>query len=210
MIQVGPDFKRVDQSLIEAYRRTTPATVGHVLHHGFADPGIRPVYRGARLVGSAFTVQIESHDITAISKAYELAQPGDVLVVASGADPSFACAGEMSTFKSVRLGIAGLVVDGSVTDALEMEAVEFPCFARYITPKVGRRIGENGSVRHPVTVGGVRVNPGDLVFADHNGVVFLNPEEAAQIIDQLLEMERKEVEVREAFWKERGQCVPVI
>jgi 4-hydroxy-4-methyl-2-oxoglutarate aldolase len=210
MIQVGPDFERVDRSLVEAYRGTTPATVGHVLHHGFADPAIRPVYRGARLVGSAFTVQIESSDIAGISKAYELVQPGDVLVVASGRDPRFACAGEMSTFKSIRLGLAGLVVDGSVTDALEMETMKFPCFARYITPMVGRRTGENGSVRLPVTVGGVQVNPGDLVLADYNGVVFLNPLEAAQIIDELLEKERKEVELREAFWRERGEPVPVI
>lgn len=210
MIQIGPDFERVDQSLVAAYRGTTPATVGHVLHHGFADPAIRPVYSGAKLVGSAFTVQIESPDIAAISKAYELAQPGDVLVVASGRDQRFACAGEMSTFKSIRLGISGLVVDGSVTDVLEMEAMKFPCFSRYITPMVGRRIGENGSVRLPITVGGVQVNPGDLVFADHNGVVFLDPEEAAQIIDELLEKERKEVELRDAFWKERGEPVPVI
>lgn len=210
MIQVGPDFARVDADLVDAYRRTTPATVGHVLDHGFADPSIRPVYRGARVVGSAFTVQIESMDIGAISKAYELAKPGDVLVVAVGGDTKYACAGEMSTFKSIRLGIAGLVVDGAVTDIREMEAMRFPCFARLITPLVGRRIGEKGSVRLPVTVGGVLVNPGNLVFADDNGIVFLDPSEAATIIDDLLEKERKEAEFREAFWRERGQAVPVI
>lgn len=210
MIEVGSDFARVDTELVDAYRRTTPATVGHVLDHGFADPCLRPVYRGARALGSAFTVRIESMDIAAISKAYELVKPGDVLVVAAGGDSGFACAGEMSTFKSIRLGIAGLVVDGSVTDIREMEAMEFPCFARHITPLVGRRIGEKGSVRQPVTVGGVLVHPGDLVFADDNGVVFLDPTEAAAIIGELLEKEREEAEPREIFWRERGLAVPVI
>lgn len=210
MIEAGPDFARVDTALIDSYRRTTPATVGHVLDHGFADPCLRPVYRGARVLGSAFTVQIESMDIAAISKAYELAKPQDVLVVAADGDSRFACAGEMSTFKSITLGIAGLVVDGSVTDIREMEAMKFPCFARRITPMVGRRIGEKGSVRKPVTVGGVLVHPGDLVFADDNGVVFLDPAEAAVIIGELLEKEGKEAELRESFWRERGMAVPVI
>lgn len=210
MIEAGPDFARVDTALIDSYRRTTPATVGHVLDHGFADPCLRPVYSGARVLGSAFTVQIQSMDIAAISRAYELAKPQDVLVVAVDGDSGFACAGEMSTFKSIRLGIAGLVVDGSVTDIREMEAMKFPCFARHITPLVGRRIGEKGSVRKPVTVGGVLVHPGDLVFADDNGVVFLDPAEAAAIIGELLEKEQKEAELREIFWRERGMAVPVI
>lgn len=210
MIDVGPDFPRVNAELIDAFRRTTPATVGHVLDHGFTDPCIRPVYRGARTVGSAFTVQIESMDVAAISKAYELALPGDVLVVAAGGDRRFACAGEMSTFRSIRMGLAGLVVDGSVTDIREMEVMKFPCFARHITPQVGRRVGDKGSVRRPVTIGGVLVRPGDLVLADDNGVVFLDPAEAAGIIDELLEKERKEDELRKVFWGERGQAVPVI
>ncbi len=210
MIDVGPDFARVNAELIDAYRLTAPANVGHVLDHGFADPCIRPVYRGARAVGSAFTVQIESMDVAAISKAYELAGPGDVLVVAAGGDRKFACAGEMSTFRSIRMGLAGLVVDGSVTDVREMEIMNFPCFARHITPLVGRCIGEKGSVRQPVIIGGVLVRPGDLVLADDNGVVFLDPAEATRIIDELLEKERKEDELRKAFWSERGQAVPVI
>ena len=69
MIEVGPDFARVDTALIDSYRRTTPATVGHVLDHGFADPCLRPVYRGAGVLGSAFTVRMESMGIAAISKA---------------------------------------------------------------------------------------------------------------------------------------------
>ena len=114
-------------------------------------------------------------------------------MVASG-PTSFACAGEMSTFKSVRLGIAGLVVDGSVTGALEMEAVEFPCFARYHThgPTHRRERLRQASV----TVGGVRVNPAIWCLQTTTSRL---PQPRGGSADHrpAFEMERKEVEVRE-------------
>lgn len=209
-IFVGPEFTRVDPDLIDAYRSTTPATVGHFRNFGFADPAIRPVYRGVKLVGSAFTVRTDGGDIAAISKAYELVRPGDILVVDTGGDRSHACAGEISTFKSVRLGLAGLIVDGAVTDIMEFEQIGFPCFSRHITALVGRRLGNAGAVRVAVTCGGVTVYPGDLVVADDNGIAFLNPLDAAELLPTLLAKEADEKQQREAFWAERGQPVPVI
>lgn len=208
-IFVGPDYTRPDAELIAQYRLTTPATVGHFLNLGFADPGIRPVYKGCKVVGPAFTVRIDCMDLAGISKAYELIQPGDVLVVDTGGDAAHACAGEISTFKSMRLGIAGLIVDGAVTDTLEFEAIGFPTWSRYVSALVGRRIGNNGAVRVPVSVGGVVVNPGDLVVADDNGMVFLNPAQAAELLPTLLQKEADEKKLREEYWAQRGQPVPV-
>lgn len=210
MIQIGEDFKRVDEELIEKYNKTTPATIGHVIEKGFTDPGIKPVYNNVKLVGTAFTVQLGGKDIAAISKAYELAQPGDILVVNSGNGSQWACAGEISTFKSMRLGIKGLIVDGAITDSLEMKAIGFPCYARYTNALVGRRLGNEGSVRMPVNIGGTVVNSGDLVVADDNGIVFLKVEEAEELIDQLLEKEASEVVLRDEYWKEVGKPVPEI
>lgn len=210
MIYVGPDFTRIDSSQIENYKKTTPATVGHFWEKGFCQPEIKPVYRGLKLVGSAFTLKIEGKDLAAISKAYELVQKGDVLVVDGGEYNYFACAGEVSTFKSIRLGIAGLIVDGAVTDCMEMEKLNFPCFARYISPSVGRRIGEEGAVRVPVRVGGVYVNPGDLVVADDNGIVFLNPKDAEELLPKLLAKEKDEDILRSEFWRVIGKPVPKI
>ncbi|WP_127579405.1 RraA family protein [Paenibacillus koleovorans] len=206
MIHVGPDFKRVDPDLIAGYRKTNPATVGHVREDGFADTAIRPVYRKLKLVGSAFTVQIAGRDLAAISKAYELAQPGDVLVVNGGDGPAYACAGEISTFTSMRMGLAGLIVDGAVTDVIEMEAIGFPCFARHISAKIGRKEGNSGAVRVPVEIGGVIVYPGDLVVADDNGIVFLNPEEAHELLPTLLEKEAAEVILRSDYWNSAVQA----
>lgn len=210
MIVVGPEFERPEAALISGYRQTTPATAGHFINIGFADPQIRPVYPRIRLVGPAFTVRTDGMDIAAISKAYELARPGDILVVDAGGDRHHACAGEMSTFKSVRLGLAGLIVDGAVTDCLEFAAIGFPCWSRHITSLVGRRLGNHGAVRVPVQVGGVVVDPGDLVVADDNGVLFLNPAQASELLPTLLQKEADERVAREQYWQERGRPVPVI
>jgi regulator of RNase E activity RraA len=208
MIHEGPDFPRVAQNLIDGYLQTTPANVGHLLREGFCDAGIRPVFRRARIVGTAFTVQLCGEDLSAISCAYERAKPGDVLVV-SNIGSTFACAGEISTYKSMRLQLKGLIVDGPVTDILEFEAIGFPCFARCASALVGKRIGKGGAVRVPVVIGGVTVHPGDLVVADDNGIVFLNPEKAMEVLPALLEKEKSELAIREAYWQERGEAVPV-
>ena len=210
MIIIGEDFARPSNEIMVGYRKTTPATIGHFRNTGFSDPGIRPVYPRIRVVGPAFTVRTDGMDISGISKAYELVQHGDVLVVDTGGDRSHACAGEVSTFKSIRLGIAGLIVDGAVTDSLEFAAINFPCWSRHVSALVGRRLGHSGAVRVPVQVGGVVVNPGDLVVADDNGVVFLNHGEAADLLPTLLEKEAEENRVREAFWQERGLPMPVV
>src|SRR5690625_4626414 len=106
MINIDPDFTRVDQEIIELYSEISPATIGHLLEKEVCDPEIRPVFSNIKLVGTVLTVQIFGKDISAISKAYELAQPGDVLVVkCENVDGlHYACAGEMSTYKSKKLG----------------------------------------------------------------------------------------------------------
>jgi 4-hydroxy-4-methyl-2-oxoglutarate aldolase len=205
MIKVGADFNRLDNELIEGFKKTTTATIGHVLEKEVCDAGIKPVYRNVKLVGTAYTVQLNGRDIGAISKAYALAKSGDVLVVNSGRQedqPIYACAGEMSTYKSVVIGLAGLIVDGAITDVLEMEEIGFPCFSRHVTALVGKPEGKEGAVQVPVNIGGVTVYPGDLVIADDNGVVFLNPEQALEILPQMLAKEDKENVLRENYKKE--------
>lgn len=201
MIFEGADFKRVSSELIEKYEQTAPATIGHFVEKGFCDPQIKPVYSDVKLVGTAFTVQLGGKDIAAITRAYELCQPGDILVVNSGNSDRYACAGEVSTFKSIRLGVKGLIVDGAITDKKEMEEMHFPCFARQVTALVGKRIGEEGAVRVPVSIGGVVVNPGDLVVADDNGIVIMSSEEAEEWIGKCLEMEENEKGKRKDFWE---------
>ncbi|MEM9908005.1 MAG: RraA family protein, partial [Cyanobacteria bacterium P01_D01_bin.44] len=67
-------------------------------------------------------------------------------------------------------GIAGFVVDGVIRDVAEVREYQFPVFARGAMPIPGKKQGP-GTLNEPITCGGVRVNPGDIVVADEEGIV---------------------------------------
>lgn len=93
-------------------------------------------------------------------------------------------------------GAAGAVVDGAITDLAEIEELAFPIFYRSVSALTTRILGLEGAINVPVTVGGVTVRPGDLVFADENGVAILAPEGALEIARSLVERESREVETK--------------
>jgi regulator of RNase E activity RraA len=80
-------------------------------------------------------------------------------------------------------GVAGLVADGGVRDREEMIEHQFPVFARHMTPLTGRsRLAITG-INEPVSCGGVRVRPGDVIVADGSGVVCVPAEHAAEVAE---------------------------
>lgn len=132
--------------------------------------GIRPLWSPVpRVAGPAFTVRCPPGDNLMLHAAIHRAEPGSVLVVESG-DLDWALAGGNVCAVAQRQGIAGFVLDGLIRDLAEVRAMEFPVFARGVIPIPGaksvvRPLGE------PVTCGGVRVEAGDVVVADEEGVV---------------------------------------
>ena len=82
-------------------------------------------------------------------------------------------------------GAVGVVVDGVVTDVVELRAAGLPVFARGTSVLTAKRIASpRSAVNVPVLCGGVMVNPGDVVMADDNGVLVLSADEAANAADR--------------------------
>ncbi|MCD4526621.1 4-carboxy-4-hydroxy-2-oxoadipate aldolase/oxaloacetate decarboxylase [Nocardioides sp. cx-173] len=137
------------------------------------DPAIRPVWKGARLVGRALPVRTHPADNLPLHHAVAQARPGDVLVV-DGREELCGYWGEVLAVAAQQRGIAGLVIDGGVRDTVELEELGFPVFSRGVCV---RRTGKfwPGSVGDPVTVAGVPVALGDAVVADADGVLVLPP-----------------------------------
>ena len=153
------------------------------------DPAIRPL-RGARLAGPAFTV-VAAGEFLSVLYAISQAAPGDVLVVDGGRAP-LAALGELLANEAARRGLGGIVVDGYVRDRSGLP--ELPIWARGTVPMAGRndvvpRVGGT------VTVGGVRVAPGDLVLADDDGIVIAPPAQLEAALDRAEEIERAEAAV---------------
>lgn len=195
-MQIGERGVKLSGELIERYRGVAPATIGHLAGTRVMSSAIKPGYRNCKLVGQAFTVGSFGLDISATSKACELIEAGEVMVVDRGGDVENACIGEFRALAQQKKGVAGWVIDGAATDILEVDAMKFPIFARTWSARVGHPANLGGLINLPVTCGGVVVHPGDLIVGDDNGVAVLSPEEAETLLAKCLEVEAREAERR--------------
>ena len=189
--------------LVERFRTIPPATIGHLLAEGFVDTAIRPIFGPVSLVGRAVTARMPRGDSTLTRPAIRAIQPGNVLVIAQGGDTQVANWGEMTSLAAKLRAVAGVIIDGSVTDVVEISQQGVPTFARAISARVGRRLGlPGGAINEPVECGGVLVRPGDLVLADDNGIVVMSPQVAEGIYSAARKAEDRSPLVRQ--WLQNG------
>ena len=210
MIIVNPSPPPVDPELVSAYQKLAPATLGHIVETAM-ETAIEPVWRPIKLVGTALTVQTYPQITSAVAAALAIARPGDVLVIARGDEYRHATTGEIGCLGYMEVGIAGMVTDGPIADRVAIERMQFPVFSRGSVAMTGKTGGwgiEWGAVNVPVNVGGVVVNPGDMVFGDDDGVLVASPEEARQHLAFVQEKEAWEEWVRGEIAKGRtiSQC----
>jgi 4-hydroxy-4-methyl-2-oxoglutarate aldolase len=167
----------------ELARDHSSATLSEASGLGIAlSPELRPVWAGARLCGPAFTVQGAGGDNLALHHAVPQAPPGSVLVADLGG-ARFGHWGEILTVAAQHRGLAGLLIDGGVRDAAELQALGFPVFSRN-NSILGTRKDFRGVFGRPVTVGGVTIHDGDLVVGDVDGVVALPAADVGRILDR--------------------------
>jgi 4-hydroxy-4-methyl-2-oxoglutarate aldolase len=133
-------------------------------------PRVRRLWRGATLVGPAVTVRTPPGELASVIQALNGAQEGDVLVVDCGGSLATALFGDRLSKLALERGLAGLVVDGAVRDADGIEELGFPVFAAGIVPN-GPGKDVYGEVGVPIECAGRRVEPGDFVYGDGDGVV---------------------------------------
>jgi RraA family protein len=163
------------------------------------EPAIRPLRADIQLIGIAHTATCHNDFLTVI-KALRDACPGEVLVV-DGQGGDRALAGELFATEALAKGLAGIVIDGGVRDTHVLAKLGLPVYARFTHPNAGTtdRVFDT---QIPVTCGGVSVNPGDIVFGDHDGVVVLAEPEVRGLILKAEKIRRAEQAVLERL--ERG------
>src|SRR6186997_827618 len=167
------DFQRVSPDIVKEASQYAASILADVAgRRGALDGRIAPLARTTRLAGSAFTVEVRPGDNLMIHAAMQLAQPGDVLVIDGKGDTSCALMGTIMMNACVKLGIAGVVIDAAVRDSEELVEMGYPVYAVGTNPN-GPTKFVPGRINHPVSVGGVTVNPGDLVVGDADGVTII-------------------------------------
>jgi 4-hydroxy-4-methyl-2-oxoglutarate aldolase len=158
------------------------------------------------MCGTALTVRCRD-DFLGVLQAIEQAGPGDVLVVDGGGRET-ALAGELFARSAVAKQLAGIVVDGGYRDLRFIATCQLPVYSRHVTPKAGTamRVAVLGET---VTCGGAVVHPRDIVIADQNGIVVLDPATAIARLTAAVQVMATEARVVErlAAGAPLGECL---
>ncbi len=175
--------------------QVSTANLSDAMHRSGDLPDLRPVFPGARMMGPAVTVRTFPGDWAKPVEAIDRAGKGEVLVIdAGGCGP--AVWGELATHSALKRGLAGVVIFGAVRDTPEIRRLEFPAFASMITPTAGEPKGF-GEIGVPVNAGGVKINPGDWLVGDDDGLVRLPKAKAAEIANRAMDVLERENRLRQ-------------
>jgi len=192
MVHVLTQVPRPDRKLVEAFKDLGAATVYEAAgRRGSVDPRIKPLARGIRLLGPAFTVECHPKDNLMLHKALQIAQKGDVLVASTQGYTDAGYWGGLMGTSAMARQLGGLAIDGCVRDSAELLELGFPVFCRGTCMR-GTTKGTLGRVNHPVLVGEVIVHPGDLILGDDDGLVVVARKEIEVVLEAARERVSKE------------------
>ena len=202
MYELGVVYRnivRADKAAVDKLSRFGVATLHEAMGRvGLMKPYMRPVYKGARLCGTAVTVLLQPGDNWMMHVAAEQIQEGDVVVAACTTDNFDGFFGDLLATSFQARGAKGLIIDGGVRDVDELEKMGFPVFSRAIHSK-GTIKATLGSVNINVVCAGAQVKPGDVVIADVDGIVVVPAARAQEVADAAEKRESFEGEKREKF-----------
>lgn len=196
--RVRSDWKRPDEALLARFGAASSAQVADCMSRlGGMDVGMRPIWASPRIIGAALTVWCHSGDNLMLHKALSLARPGDIVVMNTQGNIANSGFGELIATSAVKVGVSGVIVDGTVRDAEALQNLKIPVYARGLCPNGCNKDG-GGEVGSVIACGGVAVRPGDVVLADRDGVTVVPLEDAAEVAGLVqAQLEREEKRLQE-------------
>ena len=198
-------FEMMEDKLYAAVISDALDQVGYrnqTMHHN-----IRPLYMEAVAVGRAMPVLcVDVYEVPDQPYQMEIAavdslKPNDVLVCSTNYSTRNCFWGELlSTAARVR-GARGAIVEGFIRDIKQIIEMQFPVFMTGISPVDSSGRGDVIAYNVPIECGGVKVNPGDIVFGDYDGVVVIPQKVENKVIEAALEKVSGENRTRDELLK---------
>jgi len=174
--------KRPDPRLVAEFAKMVTPHLSDSMERLYAGgPQLRPMHREGKLAGPAYTVKTAPGDNLLVHKALDTARPGDVIVVDAGGFGDHAIIGELMMSRAKQRGVAGIVIWGAIRDSAEIGAGTYPVYACAVTHRGPYKNGP-GEINVPVMMGGMPVNPGDIIVGDADGLVAIPQEMAERVL----------------------------
>ena len=174
--------KRPDPRLVAEFAKMVTPHLSDSMERLYAGgPQLRPMHKEGKLAGPAYTVKTAPGDNLLVHKALDTAKAGDVIVVDAGGFPDHAIIGELMMSRAKQRGIAGIVIWGAIRDSAEIGAGTYPVYACAVTHRGPYKNGP-GEINVPVMMGGMPVNPGDIIVGDADGLVAIPQEWAERVL----------------------------
>jgi 4-hydroxy-4-methyl-2-oxoglutarate aldolase len=163
--------------------------------------GIMPLDRSFRLVGRAWTLRYGpvGEDPGSVGDYIDDLGPGDVVVLDNQSRTDATVWGDLLTTTASRRGVAGTLIDGVCRDVDRSLELGYPIFSRGNWMRTGKDRVRVEDIGVPVSIGGIRIEPGDLVLGDGDGIVTIPAARAEEVLATAREIERAEDAIRAAI-----------
>lgn len=169
-----------------AYRADVPV--------GVMPSAISPLGRNMKIAGPAVTV-VCNNDLIAVLEAVHRAQAGDVIVISNSAGEA-GVIGDLIGTEAKRKGLAGFIVDGLVRDSHVLIEMGLAVFCRNTIPvgplKLPPELKGSGAVNQPIVMSNATLSPGDWLFADEDGAIWIPADALDTVFTHAQEVQQRE------------------
>jgi 4-hydroxy-4-methyl-2-oxoglutarate aldolase len=162
---------------------------------GMVDLDLTQVIPGSRAAGPARTVLCGNGDNLMVHAAIERIEPGDVVVITMPEPGAYAVVGDLLATQVMARGAEAVLVDASVRDVEDLRELGLPIWARWVRVR-GADKNAVGELDVPVEVGGITIEPGDVVVLDVDGVAVVRAGRLEEVLAAAHERAAREAEKR--------------